>query len=215
MDLNRDNNNSSDGFSKKSSPEIDLQDEKKIDFKIDPNIPPILTPKSRQKTSLRQRYEAEAEVIAKKIGDLESVRKELGLSQRKMCELLLVDPSAWTRWQKNPKKVPPHIFRSLQWYMALIEKQPEWHPQNSFSGAAKVLNDKQLFELSQKMKKEWQAEGLLSRSWNALEEHKDEWNRQRFEMEQKIERKEQLTATWKLLLLLNTAILVGIVILMF
>lgn len=174
-----------------------------------------LKTKKRVKTTLRQRYEAEAEVIARKLGSLERIRLDLGLSQRKMCELLLVDPSAWTRWLKEPKKVPPHIYRSLQWYLALIDKQPEWHPQNSFSGAAKILNDRQLFELSQKMKKDWQAEGLLSRSWTALEEHKDEWLRQKKELEQKLEKQEQLTAGWKLLLLLNTVLLIGFVILSF
>lgn len=85
-------------------------------------------------SSLRMRYQAEAAIIQKKLGNLEDIRAELGLSKRKMAQLLLVDPSAWTRWTRNsPDGAPPHIFRSLQWYMALIEKHPEWHPQNSFN----------------------------------------------------------------------------------
>lgn len=87
----------------------------------------------RSKTSLRLKYEAETAVIQKKIGHLEDIRSSLGLSRRKMAQLLLVDPSAWTRWTKNEDSAPPHIFRSLQWYMALIDKQPGWHPQNSFN----------------------------------------------------------------------------------
>lgn len=39
-----------------------------------------------------------------------------------MCQLLLVDPSAWTRWMKDESRVPPHIYRSLEWFLALNQK---------------------------------------------------------------------------------------------
>lgn len=78
----------------------------------------------RAKTSLRLKYEAESEVIRKKLGDLESIRGQLGLSQRKIAQLLLVDPSAWTRWTKSGEKAPPHVYRMLQWYLALQDKYP-------------------------------------------------------------------------------------------
>ncbi|MES2965829.1 MAG: hypothetical protein V4760_18250 [Bdellovibrionota bacterium] len=78
----------------------------------------------RAKTSLRLRYEAESQVIRKKLGDLESIRNQLGLSQRKIAQLLLVDPSAWTRWTKAGEKAPPHVYRMLQWYLALQDKYP-------------------------------------------------------------------------------------------
>lgn len=39
-----------------------------------------------------------------------------------MCQLLLVDPSAWTRWTRNEEKTPPHIYRALEWFLALNEK---------------------------------------------------------------------------------------------
>lgn len=77
----------------------------------------------RARSSLRQRYEAEARVIEKRLGGLESVRESLGLSQRKMAQLLLVDPSAWTRWTGGDT-VPPHVWRALAWYLALQEKYP-------------------------------------------------------------------------------------------
>ena len=85
--------------------------------------------KERLKTSLRMNYEAQVSRIQRQIGDLEVVRKTLGLSQRKMCQLLLVDPSAWSRWTKKsdpnePGSAPPHVWRALQWYMALHEKIP-------------------------------------------------------------------------------------------
>ncbi len=78
----------------------------------------------RAKSSLRIKYEAEIHVIERKLGDLESIREKLGLTQRKMAQLLLVDPSAWTRWTKCEAAAPPHIYRMLQWYLALEDKYP-------------------------------------------------------------------------------------------
>lgn len=78
----------------------------------------------RAKSTLRMRYEAEARVIKKKVGDLETIRQTLGVSQRKIAQLLLVDPSAWTRWTRDGEDAPPHIYRALQWYLAVEEKYP-------------------------------------------------------------------------------------------
>lgn len=80
--------------------------------------------KTRVKTSNRMSYEAQVEVIRKQIGDLESVRLKLNLSQRKMAQLLMVDPSAWSRWVAENDSAPPHIYRALQWYMTLQEQVP-------------------------------------------------------------------------------------------
>lgn len=83
----------------------------------------------RSKTSLRMVYEAQSEVIRRQIGDLESVREKLGLNARKICQLLLVDPSAWNRWTQPGNSAPPHIWRALQWYMIVQEKLPGLTPQ--------------------------------------------------------------------------------------
>jgi transcriptional regulator with XRE-family HTH domain len=86
---------------------------------------PISTTKSKRlKSSLRLRYEAEVSVIKKKLGDLDEMRNLLGISQRKICQLLFVDPSAWTRWTKSGEEAPPHIYRMLTWYLALNDKYP-------------------------------------------------------------------------------------------
>lgn len=83
------------------------------------------TPSVRARSSLRQRYEAEARVIERRIGGLEKAREMLGLSQRKMAQLLLVDPSAWTRWtQSDQGGAPPHVWRALGWFLALQDKYP-------------------------------------------------------------------------------------------
>lgn len=91
------------------------------------NLPKALPTQEqgRGKSSLRMKYEAEVEVIKKTQGDLEDIRRKIGLSKRKMAQLLLVDPSAWTRWTSKEGKVPPHIYRSLQWYLILQDKHPE------------------------------------------------------------------------------------------
>lgn len=78
--------------------------------------------RTRSRTPIRLKYEAEVEVIKKQVGDLEDIRKKLGLSRRKMCQLLMVDPSAWTRWSKEG--APPHIYRALEWYMLLSKEAP-------------------------------------------------------------------------------------------
>jgi hypothetical protein len=82
----------------------------------------------RVKSPFRMQYAAETKIFLSQYGGLENIRQKLGFSRRKMCQLLLVDPSAWTRWMKDESKVPPHIYRALEWFLALNEKaltQPE------------------------------------------------------------------------------------------
>lgn len=93
----------------------------------------------KTKTSLRMQYEAQSKVIEKQIGGLEGVRRQLQLSQRKMCQLLLVDPSAWTRWVKSGQ-VPPHVLRALQWYLIIQEKIPGLTPQYFLGKDPEVLH---------------------------------------------------------------------------
>ena len=71
---------------------------------------------------LRMRYAAETKIFRAQYGGLEDIRQKLGFSRRKMCQLLLVDPSAWTRWMKDESRVPPHVYRALEWYLALEQK---------------------------------------------------------------------------------------------
>ena len=82
----------------------------------------------KAKSSHRMIYESEVVVIKRQIGELEQIRQNLGLSQRKICQLLMVDPSAWTRWLKTEGGAPPHIYRALQWYLQLVDKHPSLKP---------------------------------------------------------------------------------------
>ncbi|MBK9322512.1 MAG: hypothetical protein IPM97_06095 [Bdellovibrionaceae bacterium] len=101
----------------------------------------------RSKTSLRMVYEAQVLVIKKQLGSLEKIRTDLGLSQRKMSQLLMVDPSAWTRWNKSGEEAPPHIWRALQWYMALQEKIPGLTPQYFIGKDPQILHEKALLQI--------------------------------------------------------------------
>ncbi len=73
-------------------------------------------------------YFAEKEQIKKELGSLEDIRQALGLSRRKVCQLLLVDPSSWTKWTREEQDAPAYIYRSLQWALAILDKYPETHP---------------------------------------------------------------------------------------
>lgn len=152
--------------------------------------------KFRKKTALRVKYEAESQVIINKLGHLEDIREKLGLSQRKMCQLLLVDPSTWSRWQKEPEKVPPHVYRSLQWYLALIEKAPEWHPLNAYLGAFRS-NEKRSFSVD---KIEREVQDLESQMKTTLHHN------QLFLQE--VQKQSQIHWGWKLMLVLNLVLLV-------
>lgn len=114
----------------------------------------------RAKTSLRMTYEAQSEVIRKQIGDLEQVREKLGLSARKISQLLLVDPSAWTRWtrtyaQGEKDSAPPHIWRALQWYMILQDKIPGLTPQFFIGKDSSVVRE-EAFERIRQMESQLQ-----------------------------------------------------------
>jgi hypothetical protein len=72
---------------------------------------------------LRARYLLEKQQIQAEFGDLKQILETLGVSQRRACQLLLVDPSAWTRWNKT--EAPPHIYQALKWLIQLKKINPD------------------------------------------------------------------------------------------
>jgi len=97
-----------------------------MDFELDKHgFTGEAEPEGRQKTPLRMKYESEARVFLSRHAGLENIRKNLGFSQRKISQLLMVDPSAWSRWVKDESKIPPHICRSLEWLLQIEGKNPE------------------------------------------------------------------------------------------
>lgn len=114
------------------------------------------------KSSHRMHYEAQVEVIKRQLGDLEQIRQSLGLSQRKICQLLMVDPSAWTRWTKQGDQAPPHIYRALQWYMILQEKLPGLTPQYFVGKDPEVLHQAALRQIQAEAQKREEFEEAFS-----------------------------------------------------
>ncbi|MBT4760460.1 MAG: hypothetical protein HOO06_02075 [Bdellovibrionaceae bacterium] len=126
------------------------------------------------KSTQQIKYDAEVQVIKAKIGGVDNIRLQLGLSKRKLAQLLMIDPSSLTRWSKEPHRVPAHIYRSLQWYLALIDKEPAWHPQNIYlkgdlQNQILILEKKleQAIEAQEKTRK-YQRKTLLFASYSVL-----------------------------------------------
>lgn len=107
---------------------------------------PFSVNKSVSISPQRMKYEAQVQVIRDRIGGLEVVRSRLGLSQRKICQLLLVDPSAWNRWLKDDS-APPHIWRMLEWYLGLQDKLPGLSPNFFLGEFTQSQQHKQIKEL--------------------------------------------------------------------
>lgn len=128
---------------------------------------------ARSKTSLRMHYEAQVSVIQNQLGNLEEIRGSLGLSQRKMAQLLLVDPSTWTRWTKNGDEAPPHIWRALQWYSALREKIPGLTPQYFIGSNPQTLHKKALQELEIERQERQQNLNVLALKLDHLSSERD------------------------------------------
>lgn len=145
MNIVNHNANNSNEILKKVSGEFKLRGQEIADL-FDGEIA------ERNKTSLRMHYEAQAEVIKKQIGNLEEIREKIGLSQRKICQLLLVDPSAWSRWMKT-RATPPHILRALQWYLIIQEKIPGLTPQYFIGKDPQVLHQQALKKISEESQK--------------------------------------------------------------
>jgi len=113
----------------------------------------------RISSALRMKYDAEVALVKHRWGDLEAIRKNLGLSQRKICQLLFVDPSAWTRWTRNEGDAPPHIYRALSWFLLLQEKHPETAPYQWLQAVARPqLPEIEIQKIRSKLESELQAQ---------------------------------------------------------
>ncbi len=164
---------------------------------------------SRAKTSLRLRYEAEARVALDRLGGLEAVRSQLGLSQRQISQLLLVDPSAWTRWTRRGDPVPPHVVRALEWYLALEKKEPAWAEwREQFLKRESAL--KSLEEWRRQVERRVEKGGQSQISTQAVDDlkaevaHLREMNHQ---LKQTLDERATTGLGWKLVSLLNVSLL--------
>lgn len=182
---------------------MDLEQERQVSENVPLNKVSSGSSASRGKTPLRLRYEAEVRVLKAQLGSIEDIRQQLGLTQRKVCQLLMVDPSTWTRWLKDEDRVPPHIYRAFQWYLQLIDKKPEWHPQQSFHPLSQGLltsnnSTEELEALRGRM------EGQSFQLKQQLKDITETWQTERAELLEKIEKKDAALTGWKLFVLLNS-----------
>lgn len=90
--------------------------DKDIEFSL---LKPIIPKHQKKDEVTHSKQKNHLEFLKKSLGDLENIRLRLGLSQRKMGELLMVDPSNWNRWVKRPETVPGSVYQSLHWYLQL------------------------------------------------------------------------------------------------
>lgn len=169
-------------------------------------IPPFSS-SEKTRTSLRLQYEAEARVLRRQMGGIEAIREQLGLSRRKICQLLLIDPSTWTRWTQDEDKVPPHIYKALQWYLVSLEKYPMLHPlhQISISKEGVELEKEQWTQERQKLERK------LSNLEYQMHEQRSNQLTQTNDLESlpagTQEKTQGVGLGWKMLLLFNTILL--------
>jgi hypothetical protein len=61
-----------------------------------------------------EKFQAQIRDITGRYGSLEVMRQRLKMSRRQICDYLMVDQSAWSRWvQETSKGAPPHVYRTL------------------------------------------------------------------------------------------------------
>lgn len=130
-------------------------------------------------------------------GTLEKARRTLGLNKRQMAQLLCVDPSAWTRWTSHGSDAPAHVYQALDWYMQLIEKAPAVH---------------ETYEVQKLQDEVRRLEKLLHMKSDAVNLPSGfglphDWHEEKKNIFEKIEKQQAISSGWKLLLMLNLALL--------
>lgn len=134
----------------------------------------------RPKSSLRFKYEAEVSSVIKTHGELEDIRRNLGLSKRKISQLLMVDPSAWTRWTKPDGEAPPHVYRALEWFLLLQEKHPQYKASLWLNAVATPQIPPKEIESLKSQLLSWMKEELKTRPVNPREPAKIKEKGERF-----------------------------------
>jgi transcriptional regulator with XRE-family HTH domain len=175
-----------------------MQDEQII---LKPENENSVRPKSQQ----RIRYEAQLEVLHRKNGGLEDIRQRLGFSQKQMCELLLVDASAWSRWIKKDENAPGHIYQALDWYIEAQKNRRTFKPQlPEMTFIEKTPDIKRVSQFSQT---ESVSDIAVEEAVSSVTDKLAAWESEKNLLLEKLKRSEQLQAGWKIFLILNSFIL--------
>jgi transcriptional regulator with XRE-family HTH domain len=114
--------------------------------------------KSSPKNKPKAQKQAEMEAIKDRLGSFSVIRKNLGLNQRKIAKLLLVDPSAVNRWEKAGGDAPAYIYRALEWYSLLQKKHPMMGNNFWLQLDSKEIDSQNLEKIKSELKTELKSE---------------------------------------------------------
>lgn len=164
----------------------------------------------RIKTAQRLKYESESRVIRESLGGIEGIRQRLAMTQRQICQLLMVDPSAWSRWVKDESKVPPHILRALQWYTELESKDSGWKEWREWAIKRDRLPEWDVWrrQIEKRLNQGPVNAQVMPPPQSVASDQTQslgDFEKENFELRQRAQRAETLGVAWKILLLLNTA----------
>ncbi|MCB0351353.1 MAG: hypothetical protein KDD38_09235 [Bdellovibrionales bacterium] len=148
------------------------------------------------KTPRKIKFEAEIENIISLHGDLEAMRTRLGYSRRQICEELMVDPSAWTRWTQKEGSAPPHVYKTLSLLLPKLESQ----------GLDIFKQRESLPEIIE------EKTHLKEQSQNFELSHIEALRSQMSKIETDLQNREILSVGWKLLLILNFILIMYVLI---
>lgn len=165
------------------------------------------------RSSLRLRFEAEVEVLLMRYGSLEAMRKRLQLSRREICKILLVDPSAWTRWTSHDRTAPPHVYKTMALLMEKVEKNPEaFNAQNTqnadLNTLKKIEADLKKVEVEMRQEQRVLNEQAQKELLSQIEIVRSEAAKLKMQAEQRL----VLTLGWKFLIILNAVLLLYVLI---
>jgi transcriptional regulator with XRE-family HTH domain len=149
---------------------------------------------SSSRSTQRQRFEAEISEIKKRFGGLDDMRKVLGLSRRQICQALMVDPSAWTRWTSNDEAAPAHVYKTL----ALIMEQNLRDPKTQTPATTSTKAQGQVSEVENSI------DDLRSELRSEIHAHFETLNKS-------LNETSELNFGWKLLLVLNVVLVLYVI----
>ena len=142
----------------------------------------------------RRRNMEIASKLKTELGNLDDIRGHLGLNKKEMAELLLVDPSAWSRWSKNESKVPLHVWRSLDWYLRLKDTEVSTSEEPMQSAQIEELRAEVMEKLAE------MRDSIIIMERESIQDIIDS---ERRDLLSEFEQGAQLASGWKLLILAN------------
>ena len=127
-------------------------------------------------------YASEVGQIISKYGDLEDMREHLGLSRRAICQQLLVDPSAWSRWTKAGQ-APAYVYQAIA-NLIYIEKLRQGEAPGLSAPAEKPS--------------QWSLE------LDELQMQMAQMKTEKIQLSEQLLRREYVSASWKIILVMNS-----------